>query len=510
MERMKTSVLDYLERTRDRHPNKVAFEDLKHSYTFEKLVRMAQAIGTTLIDMAEFGSPVVVFMEKSAQNIPAFLGTVYAGDYYVPIDKDMPRERVELIFNILRPKCIICDEKTFDCVDEFINDIPKINISLVDENNVDDTVLSKTRGRIKSTDLLYVLFTSGSTGVPKGVTISHAAVMDFMEWICSKYHLNEETSLCNQAPFYFDASIPDIYIPLKSGASTFIPPKSYYVFPKKILQFIHERQINTIFWVPSALCNVVNTKAFEICEPLSIELVVFCGEVMPCKHLNVWRKHVPNAHYVNMYGPTEATYACMYYDVERDFADEETLPLGKACENSSIYILTDGGNMADVGEIGEICITGVCLSYGYYNNKEMSEKSFTQNPLNNLWNERIYHTGDLAVTSEKGEILFCGRKDFQIKRQGYRIEIGEIESALYAVGGVDNACCILDRNTNDIVAFYTGEAEEKVISDMLKKRLMPYMIPSAYLHLNKMPMSINGKIDRGVLQEECQKRRLQK
>ena len=146
----------------------------------------------------------------------------------------------------------------------------------------------------KSTDLLYVLFTSGSTGVPKGVTLSHAAVIDFMDWVCEKYYLDDNTTLCNQAPFYFDASVPDLYIPLKTGATVYIPPKTYYTFPKKILQFIIEKEINTLVWVPSALCNVVNCRAFNVAVPTTIKLVIFCGEVMPCKHLNVWKKFIPD------------------------------------------------------------------------------------------------------------------------------------------------------------------------------------------------------------------------
>ena len=195
-----------------------------------------------------------------------------------------------------------------------------------------------------------------------------------MEWICDKYSLNKETTMCNQAPFYFDASVPDIYIPLKVGATVYIPPKSYYTFPKKILQFVNEKNINTLIWVPSALCNVVNCRAFEICVPSDIRLVIFCGEVMPCKHLNVWKKNIPEALYVNMYGPTEATYACMYYDIEKEFADDEKLPLGRACENSEVILLTEDEKEAKPGEIGEICVLGQCLSNGYYGDKEKRMK----------------------------------------------------------------------------------------------------------------------------------------
>lgn len=236
-------------------------------------------------------------MEKRAYNIPAFLGAAYAGCFYVPIDSQMPPERINLILDTLHPSIIIFDEVTKKNVDAISNGIYTVNYRDAVSCEIDQEKLDHIRLNAKSTDLLYVLFTSGSTGVPKGVTLSHAAVIDFMDWVCEKYYLDDNTTLCNQAPFYFDASVPDLYIPLKTGATVYIPPKTYYTFPKKILQFIIEKEINTLVWVPSALCNVVNCRAFNVAVPTTIKLVIFCGEVMPCKHLNVWKKFIPDALY---------------------------------------------------------------------------------------------------------------------------------------------------------------------------------------------------------------------
>lgn len=314
--------------------------------------------------------------------------------------------------------------------------------------------------------------------------------------------LDESTILCNQAPFYFDASVPDLYIPLKVGATVYIPPKSYYTFPKKILQYIEKNNINTLVWVPSALCNVVNCKAFEVCVPQSIKLVIFCGEVMPCKHLNIWRKHIPNALYVNMYGPTEATYACMYYDINREFGDDEKFPLGRACGNSEVMLVTEDNRLAKIGEIGEICILGQCLSNGYYGEKEKTDSVFVQNPINSMWNEIMYRTGDLAYIDTNGEMIFSGRKDFQIKRLGHRIELGEIENAILSIDGVENICCIFNEKNSDIIAIYTGNILPEQVRDNIVQRLQHYMIPNRFEKLKTMPMNINGKIDRQRLKKE--------
>ncbi len=498
---MRSTVLQDLEKTAKKYPEKIAFSDIKEEFTFSRLLEYSKRIGSFICRHVSAHEPVVIYQEKRAYNVPVFLGAAYAGCFYVPIDSQMPIERINLIMETLHPSIIIYDDVTEKNLSNIDKGITKVHYNDAVACDIDQQKLDYIRLYSKSTDLLYVLFTSGSTGIPKGVTLSHAAVIDFMDWVCEKYKLDQSTTLCNQAPFYFDASVPDLYIPLKTGATVYIPPKTYYTFPKKVLQYIIEKNINTLIWVPSALCNVVNCKAFEVAVPLSIRLVIFCGEVMPCKHLNVWKKHIPDALYVNMYGPTEATYACMYYDIEREFRDDEKLPLGKACENSEILLLNEENKEAEEGEMGEICILGQCLSNGYYNNSKKTQSAFVQNPLNKKWIELMYRTGDLAYKKD-GEIVFAGRKDFQIKRLGHRIELGEVENNILSVKEVENACCLFNPLTTEIIAVYTGKIESNELNSLLEKKLPHYMMPNKYEHLRLMPMNLNGKIDRVRLRKE--------
>lgn len=498
---MKTNILQYLEETAKKYPEKIAFTDTTEKLSFKQLETNAKTIGSFLLDKTTAKKPVVIYMKKGANNLNAFLGAVYAGCFYVPVDSAMPKERVSLILSTLKPSVVIYDDSTEKNIEELNLQCPCFNYKDTGKTYIDTPQLDKIRNDHKNTNLLYVLFTSGSTGTPKGVTISHQSVIDFVEWICDKYSLNEKTTLCNQAPFYFDASVPDLYIPLKTGATVFIPPKMYYTFPKKILAYIVENNVDTLIWVPSALCNVVNCKALDLCIPSEVKLVIFCGEVMPCKHLNVWRKDLPHTKFVNMYGPTEATYACTYYEINKDFNDYDKLPLGRACENSEIILLDEHDELATDGEQGEICILGQCLSNGYYANKKKTDEAFVQNPLNLCWNEIMYRTGDLAYKDKKGDLIFAGRKDFQIKRLGHRIELGEIENAFLSVNGIDSACCLYNEENSDIVGVYVGKIEEETLREEISNKLPNYMMPNRIEKLSIMPMNLNGKIDRTKLKQ---------
>lgn len=496
---MTTLVTDYLEKTAEKFPNKVAFADDKSSMTFAELRNSARCIATVLAKYDFFKQPVAIYLEKSPACIAAFMGVAYSGNFYTPIDISMPNSRIEKIIKTLKPKAILTDYAHKDKAIEIYGDITILIYEELMEEDIQDELIKKTGDKIVDTDILYVLFTSGSTGNPKGVTICHSSVVDYTEWVTDTFNIDSEHIFGNQAPLYFDNSILDIYQTLKNGATTYFLNERLFSFPIRLLEYMQLKKINIIFWVPSALCMVANMKAVPACNLPCLKKILFCGEVMPNKQLNAWRKEYPDVLFANLYGPTEITDVCAYYIVDRNFADDEMLPIGKPCRNTDIIVLNEDNNLVGENELGELCVRGRSLSYGYYNNPEKTQEVFVQNPLNNSYPEIIYRTGDIVKYNEYGEIVYISRKDFQIKHMGHRIELGEIETAVSSIDAIHANVCLYDDKKNIIVLFYTGNINEKVLGEQLRELLPGYMLPGKRCRLSVMPLNLNGKIDRQKL-----------
>ncbi|WP_304508230.1 amino acid adenylation domain-containing protein [Anaerotignum sp.] len=500
------NVLEYLEAIAAKFPGKIAFSGKEESLSFQELLTLSKKIGTFLLKYGKRNAPVAVMMEKTPSSVAAFLGCAYSGNFYTPIDSLMPKERVLSIFQTLHPQVLLIDEKSKKAATYLGYEGEMIVFEEIVETKVDEEALEKVRKTAIDADPLYALFTSGSTGIPKGVVITHQSVINLTEWYTETFDISDKEIIGNQAPFYFDSSVKDIYAVLKTGATMEIIPKQLFSFPMKLMEYVAEKKVNYVDWVPSAFCIVANTGALEKVAPESLKKIAFCGEIMPTKQYNMWRAKYPNALFANIYGPTETTVDCTYYIVDREFADDEPLPIGFPCRNTDIFIL-NGDHLAREGETGELCVRGRCLAPGYYNNPEKTDEAFIQNPLNPHYPEKIYKTGDVAKYNEYGEIVFLARKDHQIKHMGHRIELGEVEAAVNSIDLVASGACIYDTDSQKIVLFYCGqEATQRYILGKLRDKVPKYMFPNIMILLEEMPHTLNGKIDRLRLKEYYDKK----
>lgn len=496
---MVNNVIEYLQESVQKFPDKAAVIDEHHTLTYRDLDRKARKIAN-LIQTRCAGAinrPVAVYMEKSADCLAAFMGVVYSGNFYSPMDIRSPKERIDKILNVLQPAAVVTDgrcQAAFPC--------ETIDLSELDTQSDPPAPIDAFR-KILDVDPLYVIFTSGSTGQPKGVTISHRSVIDFAEWTTKEFGFSDKTIFGNQAPFYFDNSILDIYSTMRNGGTMVIIPEQMFLLTGKLLNYIDHAQVNTIFWVPSALIGVANSGLLEHANLPALEKVLFCGEVMPNKQLNIWRRRYPKLLYANLYGPTEITDVCAFYIVDRTFEDDEPLPIGRPCKNTEVLVLNETDKPAGPGEPGELCVRGIGVSLGYYGDKDRTGISFVQNPLNPNYRDIIYRTGDLVCYNSRGELLFIGRKDFQIKHQGYRIELGEIESAAYGLPQMKRCCAIYHTAKNRIELYCVTDPRlsEKEIYGCLRDSLPRYMLPGRIYLEEALPLNANGKIDRLALRD---------
>ena len=499
---MITNILEYLEEAARVFPDKCAYFDEEQSYTYSRLLAESRAVGARLIGKGDFKCrPVVIYMEKSPKVLAAFWGCLYSRNFYVPLDTAMPEVRIRMIVENLKPAAVITDMAYYDMARKFSNNVfifEEMITTPVDEEAIDARLLTAL-----DTDPVYVLYTSGSTGVPKGVVVSHRSLIDYVEQFCNEISITEEDVIANQAPFYFDASLIDIYCTLAAKASMGIVPVEYFSVPKKLLEFLQKYNVTTIRWVPSAMKMVSTFKGFASVRPDKLRKIIFGAESMPVKVYNYWKENYPDAVFVQIYGPTEITGVCTYHIVDREYSDDETIPIGKAFRNTEVFLLDDENRLISRSDvIGEICVKGSCLANGYYNSREKTDEVFVQNPLNPYYNEKIYRTGDLARYNDRKELVFVSRKDYQIKHMGHRIELGEIETAVMTLPGMKNACCVYDERRQKIVLFYESESYDDVtLAEALKTRLLRYMIPNVTKKLDDFPLLRSGKADRVKLKE---------
>lgn len=497
------TVLDCLESTASKFATNIICADAKKQIIYADFVKNAKAIGSFLCKYATSRQPVAVFMDNSVEAWEAMMGVVYSGNFYVVIDALMPIERIKNILTTLKPLAVIVDNKCKNQAAKLGMGQAVYSYEEIVQAGLDADKLQAVRKRMIDTDPVYALFTSGSTGVPKGTVLTHLSVIKYIQWYAETFHINEKTVFGSQTPFYFSMSVSTMFSTIYTGAKLVVIPKQLFSFPVKLIEFMNEAKINTIYWVPSAMNMIANFKALDNHQLPFLKTVLFAGEAMPTKQLNYWRQHLSaDTMYANLFGPTETTDIATYYVIDREFRDDEPIPIGSACSNCDVFVLNGNDTLASIDEEGELCVRGSFLASGYYNNLEKTKEVFVQNPLNTHYPEIIYKTGDLVKYNDRGELMYITRKDFQIKHQGYRIELGEIEIAVSAVEGVHECGCIYDLDKQLIVLYCSGKnLTSKDILLGVRDRLPKYMIPNKMFFLENLPHNANGKIDKKLLQK---------
>lgn len=513
------TVIDLFEISAERFPDKTAFEDERTALTFADLRSGAERISGRLCGLLAPRTPVLIYMPKSPEMIQAFLGVLYAGCWYIPVDTDMPENRIRHIADRSAAKTVICTADapfpgagSMDHVLLYEDLMSPQAPTALPENAA---APARRREQLMDSDPAYAIFTSGSTGMPKGVIIRHASLLKLAQWFTEAFHIDENEVLANQNAFFFDGSVKEIYGTLISGAHMYIVPKKLFALPAKLIGYLNDHAVTLINWMPSILCMIVKFRTFAKVRPETVKKVLFAGEVMPVPQFLQWHEALPDALFANLYGPTEATVDSTYYIVDDAFIRKAmtdtadlSIPIGRACCNTDVFLLDDDGRKITApGTAGEICIRGTCLSPGYLNDPEKTAEVFVRDPLNDLYYEPIYRTGDYARYNEDGDLLFIGRRDSQIKHMDHRIELGEIEEVLGRLPLVEKACCVYDRDAGMILAFYEAPqgsvsantaAESEMLTE-LKEYLPRYMMPRRLIRMDALPLTPNGKTDRIAL-----------
>ena len=480
------------------------------------------------------GDRVALLLPKSPQALVAMFGVLKADCIYVPIDTNSPPARIKRLVQLCECQCLLAEQSTAGLVAQlaaaggvaasaqvlpqglpqvlwmdrgaslpgveapfFWGDVETLSGAPVDSRNGDD-------------DPAHILFTSGSTGTPKGVLITHANVLHFVRWAVRYFGIGPDDRISGHPPLHFDLSTFDIYGTIAAGAQIHLLPPEISVLPHRLADFIRDSELTQWFSVPSALLPIAKFDALRPNDFPALRRLLWCGEKFPVPALIYWMRRLPRVSFVNLYGPTETTIASSYYRVPRCPMDEQAeVPIGGACDGEALLVLDDQLSPAAPGDIGDLYISGVGLSPGYWRDPVKTAEVFRLNPYSSNSMDRIYKTGDLAKIGSDGLIYLVGRSDSQIKSRGYRIELGEIEAALDAIPEVQEAAVVaLDfagADAKTICCAYVPLPGQELTPIALKGRLgriLPrYMIPERWMVLERMPHNGNGKADRKRLKE---------
>lgn len=483
------------------------------SISFSELDKLSDKIANLFIKKNILQNQVIAIQnDKTAFGYAVILACVKLGIIYTNFDSTNPKERLNKIFDTAKPALIISDTKLSEHIVELCQEKNIISFDYSLESSkkeVEETLSELNLSKIKNvvgSNPAYIMFTSGSTGIPKGVLIKQNSILNFIDWAKLTYNITSEDVLTNVNPIYFDNSVFDFYCSIFNGSTLAAFSKDIVAQPKRMLEIIDEMKCTFWFSVPSFLIYLTNLKLLSKNTFKTIRAFSFGGEGYPKESLKkLYDLYIDQAEFFNVYGPTEGTCICSAYKLsDEDFVDMHGLPtLGNIASNFD-YLILDIDNKPST--LGELCLIGPQLALGYYNDKERTEKSFVNNPLESNFEQKIYKTGDLVEEKEDGKLYFIGRADNQIKHMGYRIELEEIEAGLIKIPYI-NQCAVVHGKTNNgfsrLVAYIATESkiEQKQLRDELRNYLPEYMIPNLFEQMNELPKNQNGKIDRVELKK---------
>ena len=502
----KITLLDYFEETARELEGRAAVLEEGAETTFGALRRRARALGCALRRLTGpegKGRPVAVLLPKGAELAAADIAALYAGCPYLNLDPASPPARLEAVFRVTEPAAVIAGENEARAIAAFWPREKVLPPEAREPGREEEAAMDAARAGALDTDPLCLINTSGSTGEPKSVVLAHRGFLDYTLWAADTFALSGEETLGSLSPPAFDHFSYELCLMMVRGCALALIPPGLAAFPARLLQYVAERPITYLFWVPTVMVNIAKLDLLSRIPLPQVRLVWFAGEVFPTRQFNYWRRMLPGATFVNLYGPAEITVDCTFFIADREIPDEEPIPIGFPRRNTGVLLL-DGDRPVEAGEEGEICVRGSALALGYYRRPELTAAVFTQNPLNPRYPERIYRTGDLAVRNERGELVFRGRRDGLVKHGGRRVELGEIEhAAASALGLVENCCAVYDEERRELVLFY--ESREELPPARLRKglaSLLPgYMVPGRFLRLGELPRNGSGKIDRLALKK---------